>query len=253
MMERHEGYDGCVTLGPYYSEGYLNDVKKSMITLARYKFASKLLEYKEHTRVLELGCNEGMGAFFFMQMPGCEEYIGVDLDEEKLEWANRAVRPYQEKYQKKVRFCKGDIVSENAAFYEEGGTAVICLDVIEHIAHEKEEQFMHTIVNNLEEDGVAIIGTPNLTMKQYQSDETQKQHINMFDAKRLYKLMSSRFRNVFMFGMSDEVVHTGFMPMNCYLFALCCSPVRGGGAQGSSKKFKNDSKVSARSTDILYK
>ena len=33
-----------IEFGPYYSEGYLQDVKKSMITLARYKFASKMLE-----------------------------------------------------------------------------------------------------------------------------------------------------------------------------------------------------------------
>ena len=36
--------------------------------------------------------------------------------------------------------------------------------------------------------------------------------------------MTHHFRNVFIFSMNDEVVHTGFYPMAHYLFALCCHP-----------------------------
>jgi len=48
-------------------------------------------------------------------------------------------------------------------------------------------------------------------------------HINLYDQKRLYMLMSKFFHNVFIFHMNDEVVHTGFAPMTCYIFALCCN------------------------------
>ena len=33
--------------------------------------------------------------------------------------------------------------------------------------------------------------------------------------------MEKFFRNVFMFSMNDEVLHTGFEKMSNYIFALC--------------------------------
>ncbi len=57
--------DKLFCLEPYYSSGMYGDIKKSMITLARYKFVSKMLRHMERLRVLELGCNEGIGAYFF--------------------------------------------------------------------------------------------------------------------------------------------------------------------------------------------
>ncbi|MGN0141589.1 MAG: class I SAM-dependent methyltransferase [Roseburia sp.] len=222
-----ESWENSVQLGEYYSEGFLHDVKKTMITLSRYKFASKMMEYRTHIKVLELGCSEGIGAYFFMQLPNCDEYVGVDIDEEKLAWANAMVKPHQERYGKKIDFIKGDIISTANCFTKKDrATAVISLDVIEHIEHSKEEKYMNTIIDNLAEDGIAIVGTPNITMKPYQDLRTQKEHINMFDAQRLYNLMNTRFRNVFIFSMNDEIVHTGFTPMSCYLYALCCNPIR---------------------------
>ena len=37
--------------------------------------------------------------------------------------------------------------------------------------------------------------------------------MNLFDAARLRKTMERYFRGVFMFGVNDELVHTGFYPM----------------------------------------
>jgi hypothetical protein len=34
--------------------------------------------------------------------------------------------------------------------------------------------------------------------------------------------MKRFFKNVFMFSMNDEVVHTGYSKMSHYNFALCC-------------------------------
>jgi hypothetical protein len=36
--------------------------------------------------------------------------------------------------------------------------------------------------------------------------------------------MLGYFRNVFLFGMNDEVLHTGYYDMCHYLWALCSSP-----------------------------
>lgn len=207
--------------GEYYSDGIYTDIKKSMITLARYKFASKMLEYKKDFRILELGCNEGVGTFFFTQMPNCVEYVGVDINREAIKWGTNNIKPNAEQLGKKVSFLEADFLGGELGG---GYDAVVSLDVIEHIQKSDEKKYMKTIIKNLKNDGVAIIGTPNIKMCQYQSEETKKVHVNMFEQKRLYSLLNTVFYNVFLFSMNDEVIHTGFAPMSCYYFALCCGP-----------------------------
>ena len=41
----------------------------------------------------------------------------------------------------------------------------------------------------------------------------------------LKALMQRFFRNVFMFSMNDEVIHTGHHKMAHYLMALCCGRI----------------------------
>lgn len=211
-------------LGPYYSGGIWTDVKKSMITLARYKFCTKMLEYVSGLKVLELGCNEGLGAYFFMQMPNCVEYLGCDINKQAIEWGLDNVKPQAEKYEKRVEFMEANFLSP--LHLEKKFNAIISLDVIEHIEHNDEQTYVKTIVQNIEDNGIAIIGTPNIRMREYQSEATRKEHVNMFDQARLFNLLHTAFQNVFMFSMNDEVVHTGFEPMSCYFFALCCAPIK---------------------------
>ena len=97
---------------------------------------------------------------------------------------------------------------------------VVSIDVIEHIHKNKEDDFFRTTVSNLTENGFCIIGTPNQTASIYASAESQLGHINLYTAQRLDATVRKYFRNVFMFGMNDEVVHTGFFPMCHYLFAI---------------------------------
>ena len=99
---------------------------------------------------------------------------------------------------------------------------MISLDVIEHIPKENEENFMEVICRNLSKEGIAIIGTPNETMYPYASPWNKKAHINNYSQKRLYDLLDRNFNNVFIFGMNDEMLHTGFYPFVCYIMALAC-------------------------------
>jgi len=216
--------ENIFSFGPYYSGGLRTDIKKSMITLARYKFCGKMLEYVRGLKVLELGCNEGLGAHFFMQMDNCTEYLGCDINREAIEWGLKNVKPQARREEIKVDFLEADFLEPLAI--EKKYNAIISLDVIEHIAHSDEQKYVKTIVQNLENNGIAIIGTPNIRMKEYQSEATRREHINMFDQERLYNLCHTVFQNVFMFSMNDEVIHTGFQPMSCYFFALCCAPLK---------------------------
>lgn len=96
------------------------------------------------------------------------------------------------------------------------------MDVIEHIPQADEQTFVDTIADNLSEVGFAVIGTPNVTMYPYASPWNKERHINNFDQHRLHALLATRFEQVFLFGMNDEVLHTGFDPMCCYIMALAC-------------------------------
>lgn len=103
-----------------------------------------------------------------------------------------------------------------------GGDCAVSLDVIEHIPAEKEDIYFQTICNNLKDNGIAVLGTPNVTMFPYASPWNKKAHINNYSQERLYEAAAKWFQNVFIFGMNDEVLHTGFYPMSCYIMALCC-------------------------------
>ena len=86
-----------------------------------------------------------------------------------------------------------------------------------------EDAYCNLLATSLKQDGVAIVGTPSIMMSPYASEGSRIGHINMYDQKRLYELFSKYFQNVFIFNMNDELVNTGFAPMACYIFALCCN------------------------------
>jgi hypothetical protein len=106
--------------------------------------------------------------------------------------------------------------------------AVISLDVIEHINSDKEDKFIKTLFANLCPSGFVLIGTPNATAKPYASKYSRAGHVNLFTAERLGRLLRGYFDNVFIFGMNDEVLHTGFYPLCHYLVALACGAKRAG-------------------------
>ena len=186
--------------------------KHMIFTLSSYKFVSKLLMYRKNLTICELGCNEAWGALMLQQNTDMEKYLGIDLDTDAIAYNKRVFRS-----------DKFDFLEAN--FFEmkinERFDAVISLDVIEHINPEMEHDYCQVIVKHLNTDGVAVVGTPNITMSPYASKESKIGHINLYDQKRLANLMQNYFENVFIFGMNDEVVHTGFAPMSCYIFAVC--------------------------------
>ena len=149
----------------------------------------------------------------------CEKVIGVDFDEEAVEWANSNIA------------CGGlGFICQNfmgVDVYPQGGDFVVSLDVIEHIPIEQEDAYFQTVCKNLKREGVAIIGTPNVTMYPYASPWNKAAHINNYDQKRLYDSMHKYFENVFIFGMNDEVLHTGMYPMASYIMAMGCGKKNG--------------------------
>lgn len=162
-----------------------DDPRHFVFTASRYKFVSKMLAGKG--KVLEIGAGEGI----FSRI--------VEQTVETLE-----VTDLKTGY---------DVLSCPRSGYD----AVYCIDVFEHI---KEE---NTFLNNLSLCApVCIIGTPSMESQIYASRLSKEGHVNCKSGEELKKICEKYWKYVFMFGMNDEVLHTGYFQMCHYLFALCC-------------------------------
>ena len=203
-----------IELSTWSSHAMKTDMKHFLFTFARYKFVMKMLT-GHNIKVLELGCNDGLGTMFFEQSGRCDKVVGVDFDTDSIQWARKKLTS------KITSFYEADFLKMDN--YPQGGYNTICsLDVIEHIDQSQENCFMEVICNNLAKDGFAVIGTPSLSMYAYTSEKNKKAHINNYSQERLTELLNKYFHNVFIFGMNDEVLHTGMYSMTSYIMALCC-------------------------------
>jgi 2-polyprenyl-3-methyl-5-hydroxy-6-metoxy-1,4-benzoquinol methylase len=203
--------DSSLTLAPMYAHMALNNPRHLLFTLARYKFAARMLEPGRTHDILELGCSEGFGTLLLAE--GGNRVTGIDFDQKSIEHAQTSLSASG------IDFRHADFLNDEP-FGE--FDAIISLDVIEHIERSREQEFFQSIVRNLRPDGFAVIGTPNEAASAHASEMSKVGHINLFTAERLASTARQWFRNVFIFGMNDEILHTGFYPMTHYVFILAC-------------------------------
>lgn len=203
-----------VELGPATSHQYVNDPKHLCFVLSRYKFCAKMLS--QRSNVLEVGCGDGFGTPIVAQAVG--SVVAVDWDLKMTEGNLRRLG-----FMDNCTFKHHDVVVEPVAGSFDG---VFSVDVIEHVDSAVENEFMRNTCANLSDDGIYIMGTPNIKAEVYGEPSSKLSHINLKDASGLRELLSKHLKTVFIFSMSDEVVHTGFHDMAHYLFAVGIGPRR---------------------------
>jgi cyclopropane fatty-acyl-phospholipid synthase-like methyltransferase len=213
-LDRPPGFQ----LGEINGNALVSDPKHLGFTLARYKFAAKML--RANKEIVEIGCGEGLGAFFFVRETQAR-YLGIDFDEKQIDYAKTNVVPHGDG---RVEFICQDVIATPLTGVRPDG--IVSLDVVEHIASSEEDTFYRHIFSALPQDGVAIIGTPSKLAESYASEASREGHINLYDPDRLIATLQKYFRRVFLFSMNDEMVHTGFKEMAHYLMALCVAPIR---------------------------
>ncbi len=100
--------------------------------------------------------------------------------------------------------------------------AIYNIDFIEHIDPSQEDKVMKNMLAAYEnmEQAMMIIGTPNLTAAPYTAPQNIALHINLKNFASLKELLGKYFHNVIMYGMNDEVVHTGYAPMCHYIWGI---------------------------------
>lgn len=195
-------------LGPWTSYSLINDPKHLCFVLSRYKFCTKMLAGKK--AIMEIGPGDCFGLPLLAQV--AERVYAVDWDKRLLEGSACRLA-----HLKNVTYLHVDL---NVISPDIQVDAAFSIDVIEHIEPAQEATFMENTVRCLKPNGVMITGTPNITASQYASPRSQVQHINLKSMETLRALMERYFENVFMFGMNDEVLHTGYAPMCHYIWSL---------------------------------
>ena len=206
VIEKH----GLSSLGLMVNESWNQDPRRTLFTLARYKFVSKMLDgYKN---VLEVGCADAFGTRLVQQT--VDKVTALDFDPVFIDDAKRRLNPNWPLDLQVHDMLKGAPRGKFDAIYS--------LDVLEHIKPSEEDVFLQNMLKSLMPSGTIIIGMPSLESQKYASPQSKAGHVNCKTGSSLKKKLLEYFRNVFLFSMNDEVIHTGYTPMAHYLIALCC-------------------------------
>ena len=196
-----EQMDAEVKLGPIYSDSWLRDPKHLVFALSRYKFVSKMLSGCGH--VAEVGAGDGFGSEIVKQEVRSLTLYDLSPLREGIEYYDVMATPIN---------------------HPEPYDAIYALDIMEHV--KSGEVFFRNLTNSLSDHGKLIVGIPSLEGQTYASEPSRKLHINCMSGEALRALALRFFRHVFMFGQNDETIHTGFLPMAHYLWAVAAEPIR---------------------------
>jgi 2-polyprenyl-3-methyl-5-hydroxy-6-metoxy-1,4-benzoquinol methylase len=202
---------GLYKLGLMSNFTWNNDPKRLLFMMSRYKFVSKMLSGTK--KCFEIGCGDAFGSRIVSQ--NVKNLTALDADEVFIDY-NKKLNKINSKY--KITYLHHDILKKPTNLKYDSGYA---LDVLEHIKPSKNDAFFKNIIKSLVINGVFIIGMPSLESQKYASKESIEGHVNCLSGEKLKNLSMKYFKNVFIFSMNDEVLHTGFYPMSNYLFALC--------------------------------
>ena len=206
VIEKH----GLSKLGLMINESWNQDPKRTLFTLARYKFVAKMLSgYKN---VLEIGCADAFGTRLVQQTTS--KVTAVDFDPVFITDARARLDPFWPMECFVHDLLDGPVPGRFDAIFS--------LDVLEHIHPDNEAQFIINMLSSLGENGIMIVGMPSLESQPYASPQSKAGHVNCKSGDNLKATFQQYFHNVFLFSMNDESIHTGFYPMAHYLIALCC-------------------------------
>ena len=201
-----------ITLGRYASNDYMKDPIHLGIVASRYKFCARM--FQDFSQVMEVGCGDGYGAAIVASK--VHRLTCTDINAKLLE-ENRD----RQGMFKNITY---EFFDFRDALYPKKMDGIYLVDVIEHIYKEEENRFMTHLTASLSNHGSMIIGTPNKSAEKYSSPCSRDAHVNLKDHRALMELGKRFFHNVFLFGMNDEVLHTGYPQMAHYLWVLCASP-----------------------------
>lgn len=204
---------GRTGLGVMANQTWHDDPKRLGFVLARYKFVARMLT--KCRNVLEVGCGDGFGTRVVAQ--AVEHIVAVDFDADHVEEAKRVAPP-------NVIVRQHDMLTGPVYVPDrlpKAFDAAYSLDLLEHIPADMEGVFLGAICGSIGHAGTFIVGTPSAESQPHASPLSKAGHVNCKTADELRATLGRFFRNVYLFGMNDETLHTGFGPMCHYRLAIC--------------------------------
>jgi SAM-dependent methyltransferase len=209
LFETREKH-GIARFGLMANDVWNRDPKRTVFTLARYKFVAKMLAGR--TNVLEVGCADAFGTRIVQQ--SVNRVTAVDFDPLFVADARERMNPHWSFEVFEHDMMAGPVPGHYDAAY--------ALDVLEHIKEKDEDRFIRNILASLTSTGVVIFGMPSLESQSFASSQSKIGHVNCKTGDAFKGVMERYCHTVFVFSMNDEVVHTGFYPMAHYLLGVGC-------------------------------
>lgn len=206
------------SLGPVNRATLVRDPKHLGFTLARYKFVSKM--FNGMSSVFEVGCNEGTGTLVLG--PEVKEITALDFDLDHISFCQKEYKNFHTNIQWVAADALDGIPPTPSGIQKYDGGFL--LDVLEHIEQSTEDRLLTSLSKSLHDNGTLIVGIPSIESQPWASPVSKVQHINCKSMYELKDLMSKYFKNVYMFGMNDEMIHVGFHRMCQYVFAMGVNP-----------------------------
>lgn len=121
--------------------------------VGHYANFAKVKEFCRDTYLLDIGCGTGWAAQLYRSW-GCKKVVGIDTDDESLEFAKKF------RADKNIDYQKGSGVS--LIFPDNSFDIVTCFEVIEHV---KEWEFLVSEIKRvLKSGGHFFLSTPNITL-----------------------------------------------------------------------------------------
>jgi 2-polyprenyl-3-methyl-5-hydroxy-6-metoxy-1,4-benzoquinol methylase len=199
-------------LGRYTTQAFFDDPACLAFITSRYKFCAKILS--GFNTVLEIGCGDGFGGAIVAQR--VDKLICTDINEPLLKDNSTRMTQFSNIHYEYHDFRESPFRKKVDGIY--------FVDVIEHIFQQEEHDFLSNLSASLNENGICLIGTPNIRADKYASKYSKASHVNLKDYKTLRAIGDKYFNNSLHFGMNDEIVHTGFPQMAHYLWLVCIGP-----------------------------
>lgn len=120
----------------------------------RYKWAASHLQ--NGWRVLDIGCGSGYGDPILLNV--CQEVVGIDKSEEAINYANR--KAVKMKYGERLKYSIIDVKDINGDESFAKFDAIVCIEMIEHIAKDEQYALLNSIKKRMKHDSLLLITTP---------------------------------------------------------------------------------------------
>ena len=195
-------------LGAMHAQSFGTDPKHLGFVLARYHFVARMLAGA--SSVLEVGFGDCTGARIVKPAVGFWRGLDINpaMNRQNEVWTINALDG-------PVPKCAGN-----------PWRSVYSLDVLEHILPEQEDRFFENINASLDSIGTVIVGMPSLESQPFASMLSRQHHVNCKTEDGLRKTLKRHYENVFLFGMNDCTLHTGFGPLCHYRLAICTHAIQ---------------------------